>query len=320
MMGSKDWQKQARSLIHQATLAPSSHNTQPWVFRISDFAISLYADRTRALPVNDPEDRELIISCGCALMNLRIAATNNGLAVGLELFPDSEDRDLLARLSFSESANEQSEQLAELERYIGERSTYRRKFVDREVSSDEIQQLAAAAEREGAQFQPILTSEARDELASLVAAGDTELWSNLSWRRELAMWMHTRRRGDGIVVPGLVKPITQAVIRSFDMGSRVAAKNQDLVKASPLLAVLSTANDNVNDWLAVGQALQCTLLGACRLGLQASYLNQAVQVNSSRMKLGEMLADGFPQIVLRIGYPMGRSLPTPRRPLADVIE
>jgi hypothetical protein len=29
------------------------------------------ADRTRALPVTDPEDRELTISCGCALFNLR---------------------------------------------------------------------------------------------------------------------------------------------------------------------------------------------------------------------------------------------------------
>ncbi|WP_229440580.1 hypothetical protein [Massilia sp. BSC265] len=55
-------------------LAPSSHNTQPWLFRMAESSIDLFADRTRALPVNDPDDRELTISCGCALMHLRIAA------------------------------------------------------------------------------------------------------------------------------------------------------------------------------------------------------------------------------------------------------
>ena len=34
--------------------------------------VELLADRTRALPVNDPQDRELTISCGCALFNLRV--------------------------------------------------------------------------------------------------------------------------------------------------------------------------------------------------------------------------------------------------------
>ena len=46
-------------LIEQATRAPSSHNTQPWLFRVSAEAVEVHADRSRALPVNDPHDREL---------------------------------------------------------------------------------------------------------------------------------------------------------------------------------------------------------------------------------------------------------------------
>jgi hypothetical protein len=61
---------QARAMIRLAVWAPSSHNTQPWVFRLVKSGIDVLADRTRALPVNDPSDRELTISCGCALMNL----------------------------------------------------------------------------------------------------------------------------------------------------------------------------------------------------------------------------------------------------------
>lgn len=61
-------------MLARAIRAPSSHNTQPWLFDCRDERIDLLADRTRALPANDPEDRELTISCGCALMTLRVAA------------------------------------------------------------------------------------------------------------------------------------------------------------------------------------------------------------------------------------------------------
>ena len=51
--------------VEAAVLAPSSHNTQPWRFRLRGGGIDPRADRTRALPVNDPGDRELtIIWCG----------------------------------------------------------------------------------------------------------------------------------------------------------------------------------------------------------------------------------------------------------------
>jgi nitroreductase len=89
--------KSTESLIHKAVRAPSSHNTQPWLFHVSESTISLYADRTRALPVNDPDDRELTISCGCALMNLRVAAAAEGLDVRIEALPVSDEPDLLAR-------------------------------------------------------------------------------------------------------------------------------------------------------------------------------------------------------------------------------
>ena len=37
-----------RFLVRYAILAPSGHNTQPWLFRVDDEAIELFADRARA--------------------------------------------------------------------------------------------------------------------------------------------------------------------------------------------------------------------------------------------------------------------------------
>ena len=60
---------QLRFLLNYAVLAPSGHNTQPWLFKVSDDYVEIYADKTRALPVVDPGNRELIMSCGAALFN-----------------------------------------------------------------------------------------------------------------------------------------------------------------------------------------------------------------------------------------------------------
>jgi nitroreductase len=314
-----DWKEQARSMIGRAVLAPSSHNTQPWFFRLSESAIDLCADRTRALAANDPEDRELAISCGCALMNLRIAAASAGLPVRVRLLAEPEDPDLLARVSLAEHSEVSAED-AQLVNFLEKRRTYRKRFASREVSASALDQLIDATNREGARLVPLLSEEVRQKTAALVAEGDAAQWASPSWRRELAAWMHPRRRGDGLILPALAVPAAQLVVRTFDMGSGVGAKDRQLAEASPLLAVLSTEGDHPGDWLLAGQALQRALLLGCKHGLQASYLNQPIQVASLRPKLQGLVGAGFPQILLRIGYPLEEISRAPRRALDDVIE
>lgn len=91
-------EEQLRAAVAFGVQAPSGHNSQPWVFRVHDGVLDLHADRTRALPVVDPEDRELVISCGAALFNIRIALRRFGLAAEVTLLPDAADPDLLARV------------------------------------------------------------------------------------------------------------------------------------------------------------------------------------------------------------------------------
>lgn len=313
------WNDLALQLIAQAARAPSSHNTQPWLFRSDARCIDLLADRTRALPVNDPDDRELAISCGCALMNLRIAALDANLQPSVALLPASGDPDWLARLTLTEHAGSPFPEAA-LSRFIEGRRTYRKRFENRQVDRPALEPLIEAAGLEGAWLHPLLTEDARHEAAALVAEGDAAQWANPSWRRELAAWMHPRRRGDGLTLPGLALPVAQLVVRSFDMGGGVGARDRELAEASPLLAVLGTDNDHPRDWLLAGQALQRVLLVACSGGLQASYLNQPIQIGALRPKLRNLVGGGFPQILLRLGYPAESIPPAPRRTVADLID
>jgi hypothetical protein len=69
-----------RELVRLATLAASSHNTQPWLFRPTAESIAIHSDRSRRCPVVDPDDAHLYRSLGCAAENLRHAASLQGLA------------------------------------------------------------------------------------------------------------------------------------------------------------------------------------------------------------------------------------------------
>jgi nitroreductase len=308
------------SLVEAAILAPSSHNTQPWVFRVSDNRIALLADRTRALPANDPDDRELTISCGAVLFNIQVAAAHSGLGTTTRTLPDEEDDDLLAIVYLHEDGQQRPQDVA-LYPAIAKRRTYRKRFEEREVPASVLIELAGAVEQEQAWLKVMTDEHLRKQAAELVAEGAAAQWSNPSWRRELAAWMHSRRKGDGLSVPGLIAPLAKTVVRTFDMGNGIGAKDRQLAEQSPVLAVLGTPGDAPTDWLSAGQALQRLLLLATNLGLQASYINQPIQVACLRPKLQHACSDaGFPQLLLRIGFTAENMPATARRPLANVIE
>lgn len=317
-MNESEWAELAEDLIRLAALAPSSHNTQPWVFSRTEHGIDLSADRARALPVNDPEDRELLISCGCALLNLRAAAAANGVGFKVEVFPEATPPDLLARLTIVDDGTPESG-LSELAASISNRRTYRKPFDVRPVTGGMIRDLSAAAAVEGSRLHPITDEATRKQVAQLVVDGDAAQWRDKHWRRELAGWMRPRSEGDGLTVPGFFAPIARRVVRSLDLGKAVGKRNRNLAERAPLLAVLATDHDDPTSWLATGQALQRLLLVGCRSGVQMSYLNQPIQVLTVRPALQALLDVGVPQVLLRAGFPTVEAPPAPRRDLDAIL-
>jgi hypothetical protein len=74
-----------KELVHYATLAANSHNTQPWTFRSSEGRIDIAPDFSRRCPAVDPDDHHLFVSLGCAAENLSHAAAVVGLKAEPEL-------------------------------------------------------------------------------------------------------------------------------------------------------------------------------------------------------------------------------------------
>lgn len=311
-------------LLNYAVLAPSVHNTQPWLFKIDDDAVELYADRTRALPVIDPDDRELTISCGAALFHLCIAIRHFGYAGAVATLPDPDDPDLLARIQLGNTRDAAREQA--LFDAIGKRRTNRQTFEQRAVPDTILMALQQAARAAGAWLYLVQGEEDRNALADLIVLGDRMQWADKHFRRELAAWARPSRsqRRDGI--PGyalsfnrLVSQVGLRAGRTFDLGKGQAASDRQLAMGSPALVVLGTDVDMTYDWLIAGQALARVLLSARSQGVWASFLNQPIEVPELRLTLQDVIERvGFPQLLLRLGY--GPEVPyTPRRSVSEVL-
>jgi hypothetical protein len=314
-----------RFLLNYAVLAPSNHNAQPWLFRIVGDGIELYADRTRALPVVDPEDRELLMGCGAALFNLRIALRHFGYEGVVQTFPDASKPDMLARVNFGKEVAAIAEEHA-LFQAITKRRTNRMPFGTQIIPESLLSELESAATKEGAWFYTVLGDENRNRVADLITEGDRIQMADGHFRRELASWIHPNRTashdgtpGYAIGMSGLTSYFGPLVVRTFDMGKGQAARDRQLATGSPMLAVLGTETDTPEDWLSSGQALERVLLRARVDDVWSSFLNQPIEIPELRTQLRDALGrTGFPQILLRMGY--GQDVkPTPRRTPGEVL-
>jgi hypothetical protein len=312
-------------MLRYAVLAPSTHNTQPWLFEIKGDKVYISFDRRRALPVIDTENRQAIMSCGAALLNLRLAVRHFGYACEVQILPDPHNQDLVAVARLGDEAHP-TEDEERLFAAITRRRTNRKPFGARPVPAHIMLALESEAEEEGAWLHLVEEHSQREALASLVSEGDRVQWADEQFRLELASWIrpsvgdvHDGIPGRSLGYNSVVSSVAPTVIRTFDMGGGVAAHDRDLVEGSPLMAVLGTHGDSAYAWMEAGQALQAVLLRATAEGLSASFLNQPVEVSYLRTRLAFAIGRrDHPQMVLRLGY--GQPLtPSPRRLPSEVL-
>jgi hypothetical protein len=309
-----------------AILAPSGHNTQPWLFKISKDGVKLYADRTRALPVIDPDDRELTISCGAALANFIIAANYFGFDAKFDLLPAKKDFDLLAEVNLTQGF-EPSEDIKKMFKSITKRKTNRKPFEDKEIDGLVLQKMEILASEERVKLNIVRDNQLRELAVNIIEEGDKIQSNDKSFCRELAQWVHPDRKKskDGIPVHSfgvgdLFAQTGPFYIGNIDWGDLQAARDRNLVEGSPVLGIVESRGDTPEDWMLAGMALEKILLFAASENLSASYLNQPLEVPDLKNKLIKSLKlKGVPQQILRMGY--GKDVkPTPRRNVDEVLK
>ena len=354
----QEWQGHAgegsRRPRHAAILAASAHNTQPWIFEPHDNAITVYADRSRNLGTFDPFRREMHLSLGCAIANLRLAALKLGLAAHctpangrLQLSPPNTSVEA-ARIDLQslENAGYSLQDEFRLADAIPNRHTNRGSYLPNKPIPPAILDTLSEPYSSGpARIVLVKDAAARSELGDIIIDATQRIISDKEMAADSARWFRTGRREilehrDGVTTDtaGISPMITAAskLLPDLDTDSAdqywlTSTREVQVPTAAVFGMVVVKDRLDMAQAIAAGQAWQMLHVQATLHGIAAQPMNQPVEMVDRNAMLGrpdtfkaalQKLAgvnDAEATFVFRLGYAERPALPSPRRPLENVI-
>lgn len=315
-----------RFIVDAAVHAPSVHNTQPWWFSYGDLGITVHADPDRKLRVADPGGREMMISCGAALLTARVALRQLGYVPKVTVLPDPDKPNLVARISWDRQvppAEFERQLFAEVER----RHTHRGGFSAAPLPAELLDALRAEAARENARLGIVADGSQQSALAAIVEVGDYVVRTDENRAREQANWAPPpgSSRRDGVpptaypAIPDRTEPYFPGRDFARGRGWGVPPDAASGHTSAGVACLLTTRGDERRDWLQAGQALQRVLLLASSCGVSAALHSQPLEVPELRDFIRTYFAaQAYPQLILRLGATSLEAV-SPRRPLPEVL-
>lgn len=152
-------------IIKAGIQAPSGDNAQPWRFQVHDNTIQVFLDQRADNSFFNYNQYATIISCGAALENMRLAASQLGLKAISETFPDERRKNWIASLTLKAGENN-SDPLSNL---IWERCTNRKGYEKRPLHPRAMKRVRAVVDDfPGMSLHLITAPEAMKQLGRLV--------------------------------------------------------------------------------------------------------------------------------------------------------
>lgn len=309
-------------LVRYATLAASSHNTQPWKFKLEPGRIVILPDLSRRCPEVDPDDHHLFASLGCAAENLLLAARAAGLKghVSYEAYTSSVHVDVEAAPPST----------SPLFRAIPSRQCSRSEYDGTGLSGEQLRLLEQAGQGDGVSVMLLTDSERKEQVAEYVAAGNTAQFADPRWADEMKTWIRFNgreavRSGDGLYgavlgIPNVPRWLGTRLMRVAVSAERQNRKDIRHIRSSAAIAVLCSEADDKRHWIEAGRSYERLALQAAALDLRTAFINQPVEVPDLRPQFASYLGIGHrrPDLIVRIGRgpEMPRSL---RRPVEEVL-
>jgi len=320
------------AILHDAALAPSSHNAQPWRVVVHDPAWwSVHADLGRTLAEVDPAGRELRLSLGAFVENLVTSAGARGLACHVDAATSGHLHLPAAELRFR-AAPHTGYPLARLV----QRCTVRRGLRSAALPRELVATLLAAAPS-AVVFVPGDGPVAASIREATIAAFRQQTDRDPA-QRELARWMHfsnaaARSHRDGLTTASMgITGLSGWFVRNFYdeddvMKSGFRRRSVELacsqVREAGGWFIVASRDDHPDSIFDAGRTYQRLALLAREHGVGLHPMSQSLEETPYRARLdGVVDVDGVPQFIVRAGlvddYPEPMTLRRPVRSFASL--
>jgi len=309
-------------LVHHATLAANSHNTQPWLFSGDSDQVTIRPDLARTTPVVDPDSHHLFASLGCAAENLSLAASASGRSSAVDFLGDTSE----IRIGLGGDGAVRDP----LFDAIYDRQCTRSLYDGRQVPARDLKLLEDAAQVAGCSVMLVTAKPRMEQFLDLILSANAAQITDPAFVTELKHWLRFNateaiRHGDGLYSACSGNPTMPSWVANLVFGLAFTAEAENAkcaeqVRSSAGFAVFVSDKDDKSHWVQAGRSYQRFALASTALGIRHAFLNQPVEVAEFRPQLSALLGIGGkrPDLVVRFGYAnaMPRSL---RRPVSDVL-
>lgn len=329
-------EEKIKFLLNFAILSPSSHNTQPWKFKISPANFSngasgnfleIFADSSRRLKISDKDGRMIFIALGCALANILIAADYFGLSYEVYYEKNADGfKESAARILFSD-AGEKKKNNAALFLEIPHRSTNRNQYKNIPMPEEFLRDLKKYNTQGETAAEFISGAALKEKISDIMAGGMKRIMGMKIFRRELASWLRTNitlkhdgMPGDGHNMNLFTSIIAPYVLRNIDVSEVEKQKAKKRILNFPALGIIGSKEDSVLNWIYAGELFQNLILAIKSNKMDIAIMVAIIEDSESRSELQKTLNSSFlPQMFFGFGYAEKPAPKSPRRKLEEFI-
>ena len=315
---------QLADFVRYATLAPNSHNTQPWKFQLASSGVDILPDLTRNCPVVDPDDHHVFVTLGCAAENLLIAGRARGRPG--EAIINLDGKATSINVALGQGAVSDTELLDA----IPLRQSTRSNYDGQPQSADEMRLLEQAAAMPGVETL-FLTDRARmDGVLEYVIEGNSVQCDDPAFVQELKDWIRFNpgaalETHDGLFTACSGNPTSPSWLGNlmFDQFFSKDSENEKYaghMNSSAGVVIFVAERDDEEGWINVGRSFQRFALQATALGVRHAHHNMPIEVADIPPEFANRLGipGKRPDLVIRFGK--APALPMSlRRPVSEVL-
>lgn len=330
-----------------AHLAPSSHNTQPWRFEIQpeQLIITINIIKEYILPASDVSGRQTVISVGCALANLKMAANYFGYLLETKILntdkilfkPSEESTELIPLIQIKLSTTTPNNKLVDTYQAIFKRKVTRAEYLeDSEIPTDLLEEINSLS-NDNIKIHLVSDRLRRLTIGEFQGQADNFVINSKKFSRELGAWLLPNNSNSFVGMPGIdfglgddeaerlhrgligEIPLNPADGLKFSTGGKIG------IEKSPTICFLTAADDTVENWIAAGEIVENIFLKLTANGIMFT-MHAGITEVSLINKLFSMSFLGTSRKILslfRMGYAKRKEDAerphSPRWPLEKVI-